>query len=428
MELSYLTPETPLESSRLSSPRSSLGEGISTDCEADVESNLSAVSSDNSPSLRRKQSSAYYGLVCKKNCFSANDGDEKSSKSNVWKTSGWKIISSCRKVLFMIFVLVAFLLIVGFLFFIPTSESECESTKPLNRSDKNLSSWPLRFTNWEAYTPMLLVEVSQNGKKAIVFALKKRGEELRATDKISEANSSVILIIDPHSGQVIKMTYLPFTPDWLLCLKSVSNTGNISCHASDSFGHIAKLDLNKQVIIWNIKPCRVIFSFITIPDIDNDSVDDLMAVCAWKSSNDQQLSGIILISGEDGYVIGSKVRYEVNRRPSSFLMKQTGVRNETFILFGTKQKSLGYIVWAVRLKRVIQISTGYKEGAHLVSENPLKIVSGVRADIDPIRIDINGDGKEDIGLALISHSIAFVDGSSLSLLKIVNTGLGSIIR
>ena len=100
-ESSYLLPDFLHETSRYSTPRSSIG-GASTDCEADVESNLSLNSEDVTPS-RRRSSNGIYGIARASKVFLLSQkGNPRREDDEESDTSfGWRIMSATQKFVFI---------------------------------------------------------------------------------------------------------------------------------------------------------------------------------------------------------------------------------------------------------------------------------------------------------------------------------------
>lgn len=421
-DASFLLPDMFGENSRLSTPRSSVGEGVSTDCDADVESNMSANSEDASPH-RRRSSYGIYGIVpANKAAMFIKQTAEKATKTEAKETvaSFWKNMIPAHKLALCSSIVILLLFIFGIVFIFPSCKSDCKSDGKTQHSQMDLESkWPLMLHKVVPISKSLLTDINNDGKADLIVALR---ENVSAED---DTNSSVITAFDGDSGRVLKRMRVNFQPNWINC--NSNDKANSSCLIVSKDGIIAKVSMSKELVQWIIQPCAEIHSVSVIKDIDSDQQRDLLVVCSWLSAVDTIISGIALLSTSKGDLVGSKIRYQLNQKPSSFLMQHLDAKNETCILFGTQRNGQSTVL-AVRLKRLIEIATGTRNKVNLVSENPLLVAKNVRIDIDPVHADISGDNVKDLGFVLKEGLIIFIDGASLSVRKTINTRDGDIVR
>ena len=422
-ESSFLIPDMLKENSRFSTPRSSVGDGISTDCEADVESNMSGNSEEASPH-RRKSSLGIYGIVPASRSPMFLNINEEAQKS---KGAREKIVSALQnffasyKAIVTLSLTMIILLLVSFLLLFPTCLKGCRQTDPTKVAQSVVGSkWPIQIPDVVPHANIFLFDINGDKESDLIIAFKNA-----SSDSQLVANSSVITAIDGKTGAILREIKLDFLAFRIFV--DPQGKANGSCFVIASNGIITKISLAKGIVLWENRPCSKIHSFLVIKDINGDMTSDLLIVCSWVSVMDTALSGIVLVSGANGSLLGSKIRYQLGQKASSFLMQHNNARNETCILFGIKRKSKSTVL-AVRLKRLLEIATGTRHKANLVSENPLVVARNVRDNIQPAYEDISGDGVKDIGFVLQHGIISFIDGATLSLRKTIDAGSGDIIR
>eukprot|EP00794_Sanderia_malayensis_P009320 gene9320-10303_t len=461
-EHAFLFPETFNDTSLYSTPRSSICEGVSTDCEADVESNLSANSEYASPN-RRRSSAGIYGIV-KANEFSSRnvynqrtknqrqDGDNDKQGFFNWR-NWWKIVSSTEKLAILSAIVILVLIILAFVFLFPSfrigNNGNTSSGKDVGNDKAVISYWPVELRNASPTTKMVLADVDLDGEKEILFGVtqwqedvsraerdikRRNGKETASfhssdsSNSNSSRNRSLIIAIDADSGEVVREVHVNFQPYWIKC--DPADYVNASCFGVSRNGTIAKLNMAAGVLVWATNSWSDIHSVSLIEDIDMDGMLDMIVICSWQpsaSSEDQRIiSGIALVSGRSGNVIGSKTRYQLSQLPSPFLMQHVDAKNNTCILFATR-RSEESTIWAVRLRRLVEIATGARKRVNLVSENPLLVVRNARTTITPVHYDVTNDGVKDIGFVLKDGLVSFVDGAAFKLRKTIDAGQGKII-
>lgn len=420
----FLIPEMLNEMSRFSTPRSSVGDGISTDCDADVESNMSGNSEETSPH-RRRSSHGIYGIVPASRSQIFLKKMEENQKS---KETGEKIKSAMKNVLtngkLLIFSSMAFIVLLTFLlvFLYSSCLGKCDKTG-LASEGKNMtkSKWPVQFQGVAPLTKMLLLDVDHDNESDVIMAFKHN----TSSQSGLSGNASFVVAMDGKTGAAIRKFKLDFLP--FAIYSDPLDKKNASCFLISEYGVAVRISLTVLDVSWKIWPCSKTFSAMVIEDIDNDLISDLLLVCSWVSLADTTISGIVLVSGVDGSLIGSKIRYQLGQMPSPFLMQHRNAKNDTCILFGIQRRGTSTVL-AVRLKRLMEIATGTRSKVNLVSENPLVVARNVRSDLEPVYEDISGDGVKDIGLVLEHGIISFIDGGTLSVRKTINVRSGHITR
>lgn len=422
-ESSFLIPDMLRENSRYSTPRSSVGDGISTDCEADVESNMSGNSEDASPH-RRKSSHGIYGIVPASRSSMLLNKIEEAQKS---KGAREKMVSTLQKIfttykaIVILSVIMMILILVGFLLLFPTCLKGCRQTDSTKVTQSVLESkWPIQFPDVVPHANIFLFDINGDKESDLIIAFQNVSSEAQLI-----TNTSIITAIDGKTGVVLRKIMLDFLAFRIYV--DPEDNANASCFVISGNGIITKISLAKGIVLWEKRPCSKTHSFLVIKDINGDMTSDLLIVCSWVSVMDTTLSGIVLVSGANGSLIGSKIRYQLGQKASSFLMQHNNARNETCILFGIQRKGKSTVL-AVRLKRLLEIATGARHKVNLVSENPLVVARNVRDDIQPAYEDISGDGVKDIGFVLQHGIISFIDGATLSLRKTIDARSGDIIR
>ena len=314
------------------------------------------------------------------------------------------------------------LLLFGLIFMLPSCLTECGQADKTNKTQGGLESkWPVEFPDVVPHSNMLLYDVNHDNESDVILAFKQNARSAFQ----STTNVSVLVAIDGKTGLVFRNLQLDFLAFKIYI--GVQDQSNISCFVISPSGIVAKISLGVEAISWKIRPCSKIHSVLVTKDVDEDKVSDLLIVCSWVSVTDTPISGIALVSGADGKLIGSKIRYQLGQQPSSFLMQHQNAKNETCILFGIQRKGKSTVL-AVRLRRLLEIATGTRNKVNLVSENPLVVARNVRADQRPAYDDISGDGVKDIGFVLEHGIISFIDGATLSLRKTIDARSGNILR
>lgn len=419
----FLIPDMLNETSRFSTPRSSVGDGISSDCDADVESNMSGNSEETSPH-RRRSSYGIYGIVpaSRSQIFLQKMEESQTKKEAEEKMkSAVKDLLMKNKVLILPLIMIVLLLVFGILFLFSSCLGKCKQSGQHEGEHAIKSEWPMLFPYVVPQAKMLLYDVNHDNESDVVLALRRK------TTSIGESlgNTSFIVAIDGKTGAVIRKMQIDFLP-FVMHYDPIDRT-NASCFAMANEGVVSRLSLTMVSVLWKIRPCTKIYSAIVIKDIDDDTVSDLLIACSWVSMTDETISGIALVSGLDGNLIGSKIRYQPGQMPYPFLMQHKNAKGETCVLFGIKRGGRSTVL-AVRLKRLIEIATGTRSRVNLVSENPLVVAKNVRPDLKPAYDDISGDGVKDIGFVLQHGIISFIDGATLSLRKTIDARNGHIIR
>ena len=422
-ESGYLIPDMLNENSRYSTPRSSVGDGISTDCEADVESNMSGNSEVASPH-RRKSSYGIYGIVpASRSPMLMNKADsEKVQNEAGEKTISLlqNILTSYKAIMVLVMILVMLLLVAFFMLF-PHCRRSCQRTSRKRMAQHVVESkWPVQFPDVVPIANMLLIDLNGDNESDVILAYSNVST---AGQLIS--NLSFITILDGKTGKMLTKFELSFLA-FKIYVDPQSKT-NLTGFVISVNGIVSKISLIKGTVLWKSHPCSTIHSFLVIKDMNDDEVSDLVIVCSWVSVMDATLSGIVLVSGTNGNLIGSRIRYQLGQKPATFLMQHKNAKNETCILFGI-QRSGKSTVLAVRLKRLLEIATGTRNKVNLVSENPLVVARNVRDDRQPAYADISGDGVKDVGFILQHGIISFIDGATLSLRKTIDTKSSDIIR
>ncbi|XP_065065742.1 uncharacterized protein LOC135691716 [Rhopilema esculentum] len=427
VDSSFLLPEMMTENSRFSTPRSSVGDGISTDCDADVESNMSGNSEETSPH-RRRSSYGIYGIVPANRSTILGKQSERLKKESEHEEEdmSWKSIAMQHKLVLLCTVAFITLMVFSILFTFAVCQSECkkENMQELNKSDLK-SKWPLLLENHYPQTKMLLSDINGDGENDIVAAFRQNASVVTDVGSIEDGNKSVIKALDGKTGLLLKEIAIDFLPFWIYVDDKVK--ANTSCFVLSRYGEVAKVMIATETIVWSVQPCSEVHSVLLTKDLDFDSNSDLLVVCSWVSATDTTISGIALISSTSGSLIGSKIRYQLGQTPSPFLMQHINKKNETCILFGTERHGKSTVL-AVRLKRLIEIATGTRSKVNLVSENPLVVAKNVRTDVQAAYEDISGDGVKDIGFVLQHGMISFIDGATLTLKKTIDARHGRIIR
>ena len=421
-ESGFLIPDMLSENSRYSTPRSSVGDGISTDCEADVESNMSGNSIDASP-RRRKSSFGIYGIVpaSRSDMLLGKAEEDQRERERIDKiVSALKSVVTNYKAIATSLVILVLIVIFGCLLLLPTCLRNCRENGQTRMAQAALESkWPIQFPEAVPLADMFLFDVNGDGDNDVILAIRNASSAQLAV------NFSTIIAIDGKTGNVLRRITLD-----LMAFKiyvSSDDRNNASCFVIARSGIVTKIFLGAGALLWQNHPCSTVHSFLVIEDIDEDKTSDLLIICSWASVIDTTLSGIALVSGANGNLVGSKIRYQTGQKPSSFLMQHRNAKNETCVLFGVQRRGKSTVL-AVRLKRLLEIATGTRSKVNLVSENPLVVAKNVMDGQEPVYEDVSGDGVKDIGFILQHGIISFIDGATLRLRKTIEARSSNIIR
>ena len=422
-ESGFLVPDMLSENSRYSTPRSSVGDGISTDCEADVESNMSGNSIDASP-RRRKSSFGIYGIVpaSRSEMLLGKAEEDQRAKERRDKivSALQNFVTNCKLITVSSMILVL-IVVVGFLLLLPSCLRNCRKNGQARMAQSALESkWPIQFSEVVPLANMFLFDINGDGDNDLILAVRNASLVAQLA-----TNVSTIIAIDGKTGNILRRIRLDF-----LVFKIDVNSddrSNASCFVVARSGIATKIFLGIGALVWQKHPCSTVHSFLVIEDVDEDKISDLLIICSWASVIDTKLSGIVLVSGVNGNLVGSKIRYQTGQKPSSFLMQHRNSKNETCILFGVQRRGKSTVL-AVRLKRLLEIATGTRNNVNLVSENPLVVARNVMDDQEPVYEDVSGDGVKDIGFILQHGIISFIDGATLRLRKTIESRSSNIIR